>query len=190
MINQLKGEITHKEIGYLILDVSGVGYKVHTGISDVGDVGEEILLWTHLSVREDALDLYGFTDRENLSFFEQLIKVSGIGPKSAMNILAIASLDTLTQAIIEGDASYLTKVSGIGRKTAEKIILELRDKIGPSESSGTLSQESDVIEALVSLGYQRREAQEVLRKLPKESGSAKETSEKIREALKLLGRNG
>ena len=104
-----------------------------------------------------------------------------------MNILAIASLDTLTQAISKGDASYLTKVSGIGRKTAEKIIRELRDKVGPRESSGTLSQESDVIEALVSLGYGRREAQEVLRKLPKESGSAKETSERIREALKLLG---
>ena len=78
MIGQLQGKIAHKEIGYVVLDVGGVGYKVHTGIVDVGTLGEKVLLWTHLAVREDALDLYGFADKENLDFFEQLIKVSGI----------------------------------------------------------------------------------------------------------------
>ncbi|HEY4514607.1 MAG TPA: Holliday junction branch migration protein RuvA, partial [Candidatus Paceibacterota bacterium] len=135
MIAQLKGIIVHKEIGYVILMVVGVGYKVHTGIADVGALGENVQLWTHLSVREDALDLYGFANRETLEFFEQLIKVSGIGPRSAIGILSISSINSLKNAIINNDLAYLTKISGIGRKTAEKIVLELRDKLGsPTES--------------------------------------------------------
>ncbi|MEK7535462.1 MAG: Holliday junction branch migration protein RuvA, partial [Patescibacteria group bacterium] len=94
MISQLEGKIAHKEIGFVILDVSGVGYKVHTGISDVGNEGETVRLWTHLSVREDALDLYGFEERSELEFFEDLIKISGIGPKTALSILSLAPMQS------------------------------------------------------------------------------------------------
>src|SRR3989344_1774104 len=129
MVGSLEGKIIHTEIGFVILGVGGVGYKVHIPINMSAEVEASVRLWTHLAVREDALDLYGFEDRESLNFFEMLIKISGIGPKSALNIISISSLANLKQAVSEGDLPYLTKISGIGRKTAEKIVLELRDKI-------------------------------------------------------------
>lgn len=186
MIGQLRGTIAHKDISGIILDVGGVGYKVHTGLSDIGSEDEEVTLWTYLAVREDALDLYGFETRETLNFFEQLLKVSGIGPKSAMNILSVSSIEALRNAIVGEDIAYLTKISGIGRKTAEKMVIELRDKLGEASESGTLGGESDVLEALVSLGYGRREVQEILRKHPPKSA---DTGERVREVLAIIGKN-
>lgn len=145
------------------------------------------MLWIHSHIREDAFDLYGFLDRQELEFFEMLINVSGIGPKGALVILGVAPIETLKRAIGTGDTSYLTKISGIGRKTAEKIVLELRDKISDKvkniESGTSLQEELDVLEALKSLGYSQNEARGALKKVPQEAN----TNTKIKEALKILG---
>ena len=156
-------------------------------MSKTSKIGDEIFLFIHTHVREDALDLYGFLNLRELEFFEMLINVSGIGPKGALTILGIASIETLERAIGTGDTSYLTKISGIGKKTAEKIVIELRDKISEKikdEKGGASMQgELDVLEALKSLGYSQNEAREALKKCSPDSN----TNTKIREALKILG---
>ena len=129
------------------------------------------------------MDLYGFIERKELEFFEMLINVSGIGPKGALTILGIASIETLQKAISTSDISYLTKISGIGKKTAEKIIIELRDKIGEEENDGSLRNELDALLALQSLGYSQNEARNALKKIPSEM----DINKKIKEALKILG---
>src|SRR5262249_50058094 len=137
MIGSVKGEIILKTEKYLIIEASGVGYKVNVSpetILRAKKAGDRVILWIHASVREDSIELYGFMDRRELEFFELLIGVPGIGPKSALVILGIASTETLQKAISTGDTAYLTKISGIGRKTAEKMIIELRDKLGEEES--------------------------------------------------------
>jgi len=173
---------------FLIIDVSGVGYKIFAGpqtIKKTPKKGESVSLWTHLHVREDALELYGFLEYAELEFFEMLIQISGIGPKSAIGVLSVAPLDTLKKAISGGETSYLTKVSGIGRKTAEKIILELKEKLGElGEAGGTMFKEDqDVLGALESLGYSRQEARETLKQIPE---TIQGTSQRIKEALKIL----
>lgn len=191
MISHIAGKILLKGTRFTILDVSGVGYKVYVSVDTLrrlGDKGEEISLWTHLAVREDALDLYGFAQYAEVELFEMLIGISGVGPKSALGIMGVAPLDTLKTAIASGDTTYLTKVSGIGKKNAEKIILELRDKLGVIEgnnTSGTLKEESDAIDGLQSLGYSMIEAREALKEIPQE---IKGTSDRIKEALKHLGK--
>jgi Holliday junction DNA helicase RuvA len=121
-------------------------------------------------------------NREELGFFEMLINVSGIGPKGALSILGIASIETLRKAISTGDTAYLTKVSGIGRKTAEKIVIELRDKMGEEKTGTSLQGELDALEALKSLGYSQSEAREALKKVLPNT----DINTKIREALKIL----
>ncbi len=184
MIGHLKGKIIHQDLKSITLDVSGVGYKIHTNTAILENTKQaEVEFWTHLAVRENALDLYGFGTREELNFFELLLTVSGIGPKSALGILNIASLQNLRQAIVTGDTAHLTKVSGVGKKNAEKIVVELRDKlehVGSDESS--LSDDIDALEALKSLGFGEREAREALKK----AGNEKSTGEKIKKAMKLL----
>jgi len=187
MIGSLKGTVEFKDLHTIIVSVSGVGYKIYT-TTDVAleaAEGSEIYLWTYLAVRENALDLYGFLDKETLDIFELLIAISGIGPKTALGILNVASPSLLRQAVANEDTSYLTKVSGIGKKNAEKIVLELRDKlVATSEDRQTnLRGESDVLEALLSLGYNERDAREVLKKMPKD---ITDTSARVRHALKLL----
>src|SRR3989344_3145879 len=121
MIGSIKGKIILKTDKFVIVETGGVGYKISVSpeaLSQVKKENEEVLLWTHTHVREDALHLYGFLDRPELEFFEMLISVSGIGPKGAISILGIASIETLKRAIKTGDTSYLTKISGIGRKSA------------------------------------------------------------------------
>ena len=166
---------------------NGLGYKVYALPDTLRKSGDTTSLWTHLRVREDALDLYGFESYPELEFFETLIQISGIGPKSAMGILGIAQLDTVKKAIASGEISYLTKVSGIGKKTAERIIVELRDKMGQlDESSGTMfKDEQDVLEALKSLGYSPVEAREAIKKIP---DAVIGVNARIKEALKMLGK--
>ena len=189
MIGSIRGKILLKTDKFLIVETAGVGYKISVSpdvLSKAGKMGGEISFWIHTHVREDILDLYGFLDRQELEFFEMLIGISGIGPKGALSILGITTLETLRKAISTGDTGYLTKVSGIGRKTAEKIVIELRDKIASnaSEKGGTsLQGELDALEALKSLGYSQNEAREVLKKVSPEAN----TNAKIREALKILG---
>ncbi|MDQ5949224.1 MAG: holliday junction helicase RuvA [Patescibacteria group bacterium] len=185
MIGYLKGIVVHQDIRSVILDVHGVGYKVFTNTTLLdAQTTQPIEFWTYLSVRENALDLYGFQNREELLFFELLISVSGIGPKSALGILSVATLPNLRHAISTGDTSHLTKVSGIGRKNAEKIVLELKDKIGEwtVENSTSASGEIDALEALKSLGYGEREVREALKKV----SDISDTGDKIKAVLKLL----
>ena len=184
MIGHLTGTLLHQDLKFIILDVSGVGYKIHTNMGGLDNKSTETLnFWTYLAVRENSLDLYGFQKKEELDFFELLLTVSGIGPKSAMGILSVATLQNLRNAVISGDTAHLTKVSGVGKKNAEKIVIELKDKLGDvfTEDS-TLSGDMDALEALKSLGYGEREAREALKKIPEE----KNIGEKIKKAMKLL----
>jgi Holliday junction DNA helicase RuvA len=186
MIGSIRGKIILKTDKFLLVETNGVGYKISVSpdvLSKAKKVGDEIFLFIHTHVREDALDLYGFLNQEDLNFFEMLLSVSGIGPRSALAILGIASNQTLRRAIGTGDTSYLTKISGIGRKTAEKIIIELRDKIGEEQGGSSLRDELDALEALKSLGYSQNEAREALKKVSQEMNA----NAKIREALKILG---
>jgi Holliday junction DNA helicase RuvA len=187
MIASLSGTVLHKELNSLVLDVQGVGYKVlvPTDVALEAVPGEKLTLWTHLAVRETSLDLFGFLERETLGIFELLITISGIGPKTALGILNVASPATLRQAVASGDTSYLTRVSGIGKKNAEKIVLELKDKLKVSAEDQSVDgrSEGDALEALLSLGYSERDAREALKKVPKETAGA---SERVKAALKLL----
>jgi Holliday junction DNA helicase RuvA len=188
MISLLRGKILEMTGKYAVLDVNNVGYKIYVTADTLHSlkVGSESTLWTYLAVREDALDLYGFLSKKDKDFFELLITVSSIGPKSALNILSLAAPDTLASAIRTGSTAHLVKVSGIGRKTAEKIVLELKDKLGGIESEDMtpgMSVNADVIEALKALGYDADEAREALKKLdPK----IEETGAKVKAALKML----
>ncbi|MFH1192349.1 MAG: Holliday junction branch migration protein RuvA [bacterium] len=194
MIGSIKGKIILKTEKFLIVETNGVGYKINVSPdvlvklaprlrSGQNETSELVSFWIHTHVREDALDLYGFLDREELEFFEMLLNVSGIGPRSALAILGIASIETLKKAIGTSDTSYLTKISGIGKKTAERIVIELRDKMGADLSGISLQVELDALEALKSLGYSQNEAREALKKVSPDAN----TNTKIREALKILG---
>lgn len=185
MIGYIRGKIIDQDLKSIILDVSGVGYKIFTNTAILEkDLTKDVSFWTYLAVRENALDLYGFQTKEELTFFELLLTVSGIGPKSALGILSVASIENLKHAISTGDTGHLTKVSGIGKKNAEKIVLELKDKAENIEfESSSLSHDMDTIEALKSLGYSEKDSREALKKAVGEN-----TGEKIKSALKILGR--
>jgi Holliday junction DNA helicase RuvA len=186
MIGSIKGKIILKTEKFLIVETGGVGYKISVSadtLSKAKKIDEEVFLFIHTHIREDALDLYGFLDYQELEFFEMLIGVSGIGPKGALAILGIATIETLRRAIGTGDISYLTKISGIGKKTAEKIVIELRDKMGEVEKGSSMQGELDALEALKTLGYSQNEAREALKKVSPDTN----TNTKIREALKILG---
>lgn len=190
MIGSIKGKIALKTEKFLLVETGGVGYKISVSpdtLSRAGKIGDEIYLFIHTHVREESFDLYGFIDYEEQEFFEMLLNVSGIGPKGALAILGIASIDTLKKAISTGDIGYLTKISGIGKKTAEKIVIELRDKLSTKiktdKGEGSLQDELDALEALKSLGYSQNEAREALKKV----GAELNTNAKIKEALKVLG---
>lgn len=189
MIGHIQGTVLAVRENYLIVSAGGVGYKVAALKETVArsTAGQELSFWTYLAVREDALDLYGFRDESELRFFELLLTVSGIGPKSALSILDIASAETLRSAIAAGNAAYLTNVSGIGKKTAEKIVLELKDKVAKSEtdSPGALRGDQEALEAMRALGYSAAEARDALRQVP---NSIESGNERLREALKRLGR--
>lgn len=192
MISFLEGKIEFKAEKFIIINIGGVGYKVFIGRETFNKIPEKssiVKIWTHQYVREDGLELYGFLNFAELELFEVLIGISGIGPKSALGILGVAPVDTLKKAIASGDTSYLTRVSGIGRKTAEKIVLELRDKFAGrgvlSVDATELKEEADALDALVSLGYSQREAREALQLVPKEIVSAEK---RLKEALKKLGK--
>ena len=215
MISRLTGGIAHIDLKYVILDVNGVGYKVYTTsdvLSGLGKIAkgaagataspsEHVTLWTYLAVRDDALDLYGFANGAELSFFEMLISISGIGPKTALGILNIASVEAIDTAIRTGDTTHLVKVSGVSKKMAEKIVLELKDKIGDESLIGQSAEyasavktgmrgDADALEALKALGYNPTEAREALKEVAKNAGKEgkdlKDTGDKVKAALKLL----
>jgi len=192
MISYIEGEVIFRSDNFIIVRCQGVGYKVFV-LPAVADDSGEISLYTHLAVREDALTLFGFRTYEELELFETLISVSGIGPKAGMGILALAEPGTIKLAIAHEDASILTRVSGIGKKTAERVILELKNKFtiadispqGTSPVQQEILDQQDVIGALMGLGYGQNEIRNVLEKIPKE----KSLEEKIKLSLKELGKN-
>ena len=189
MIGHIEGEVRAVRSTFAIIGAGGIGYKVALTKEALAELRPETTasLWTHLAVREDALDLYGFRNEEELRIFELLLTVSGIGPKSAMAVLDVATVETLRSAISQANASYLTEVSGIGKKTAEKIVLELKDKIGASsaESKHALKGDQEAQEAMRSLGYSQNEARETLRKVPH---TIVNSNDRLREALKIVGK--
>ena len=190
MFGYLEGIVRSSTLGGVIIQTAGgVGYKVALTKETVSHFlsGSAVALFTHLAVREDVLDLYGFETEEELRFFELLLTVSGIGPKSALTILDVAAIETLRSAIHGGNAAYLTTIGGIGRKTAEKIVLELRDKVGTgtAQTSAVLKGDADALEAMRALGYNTNEARDALRQVPAEVTSS---MERLREALRILGK--
>lgn len=189
MIAKLTGKIEYLKDNYAVLDVNGVGYKVYLSVYTFGKVSaiKEAELFIHTYVREDTLALYGFLSPEELEMFELLISISGIGPKASMGILSIATPKTIRTAILNEDPSILTKVSGIGKKTAERVILELKNKVADMTTSekDEVVIDSDAIEALVGMGYGVTDARNALKMVPAE---VKDVGQRIREALKNLGR--
>jgi Holliday junction DNA helicase RuvA len=162
---------------------------VHVSEFSFGKIAgeKEVELYTHTYVREDTLDLYGFLALEELEMFELLISISGIGPKAGIGILSIAEPKTIRTAVISGDSSILTRVSGVGKKTAERVILELKNRITelPGEDQGAARADSEAIEALISLGYTISQAREALKSVPE---NIKDVSGRVRMALKNLGK--
>ncbi len=200
MYHYLNGKLVEKTATHLVLEAGGVGYQIHIPVSTYAALpspGHEVRILTHFVVREDAHTLYGFLTEDERHLFRQLISVSGIGPKMAMTALSGISLPELKQAIIEGALPVLTAIAGIGRKTAERIVVELREKLVVEERSkpqpvGVKSQvESSLIEdslrALVELGYRRQNAKDAIQKAIKDSGSQKlAVSDLIRASLKYV----
>ncbi len=189
MIAYIRGKIQHLRENSVVLDVNGVGYEVNVTAKEIGSFagkeGSEVELYTHYYLRETEAELYGFSAYEEKDMFEILVNISGIGPKGALSVLSAASVDILRKGIAEGDTSVLTKVSGIGEKMAEKIIMELKDKVQEEWTLGgeNIREDSDVVEALESLGYSKTQAQRALKELPSELTN---TEDKVKAALKSL----
>jgi holliday junction DNA helicase RuvA len=168
MIAQLQGTVLYVGQHHAVIDVSGVGYKVLASPTTLASLkeGKKAVLLIHTAVREDALDLYGFLHEDERGMFELLLTVSNIGPKSALAILSLADAHTLASAIVKGKASYLTSVSGIGKKTAEKIVMELKDKVSGFGMGGVIEGDESALEALRGMGYSLKEAREALKRVP------------------------
>jgi len=192
MISQITGKVARVSEKSLTIDVNGVGYEIKTSplILEKAKVGSIRTFFTYLYVREDIMELFGFDDERELGFFKKLITVSGVGPKSALTIMSLASVDELQNGIRQGDASLLTKVSGIGKKTAERLIVELKNKIELGDRSDEHASvgvnDGQVIDGLVGLGYTVKEAREAARLVDKDIDNVKD---RIKAALKSMGQN-
>lgn len=196
MFYSLTGKVTVIEESFVVLECSGVAFQCMTTlntITKIGRAGETATLYTHLNVREDALDLFGFYTREELSCFRELISVSGVGPKAALSILSLLSPDKLALCISSGDVKTITKAQGVGPKLAQRVVLELKGKISSQLSSSSAvaadgiaaassGSAAEAIEALVMLGYSRSEAAAGISKLD----SSLPVEELVRLALKSL----
>lgn len=193
MIAHLRGKLIAKHPNQAIVEAAGVGYDVTISVptfSELGGIGSEVALHVHTHVREDAIALFGFVHPEEKQLFEKLLSVSGIGPKLAITILSGMAAAEMVAAIRGNDIAKLTKIPGIGRKTAERMTLELRDKLkdfGMEAASAPVSpMEEDVLSALTNLGYQRPLAEKAVATVTK--GAAKEFDAMFREALALLSK--
>lgn len=189
MLYSVSGKLSLKAENFSVVTAGGLGIKLFTSkqtIKALPPTGAEVIFFTHLYVREDALDLYGFLQAAELTFFEMLISVSGIGPKSALSILDIAPLAELSAAIKEGRPDLLTRASGIGRKTAERVIVELRGRVESVKSGMVVEKmetDADLLEALVNLGYRREEARMALSKVDQK---LRGLEERLKAALAIL----
>lgn len=191
MIAYLRGTVINKLNNYFILELNNLGYAIFASENFLNNVklGSEIEIYTHHHVREEADDLYGFPSLEELELFELLLSVSGVGPKSALGVLAMATASDIKEAIIRGDAHLLTKVAGIGQKTAERVVLELKTKVlrvngGVAALNNVNSGvTSDEIDALMSLGYSLSEARSALNMV---DSSISDSGLRVKEALKKM----
>jgi len=189
MIHSLKGTLLEKKENFFVIGIGGIAFQVKSSfnvLKSLPQIGQIVNVFTYLHVREDALELYGFLDEKELSFFELLIGISGIGPKSALGVLGVERVEKLKAAISEGRAELLTKASGVGKKTADRIILELRNKLsqeGSGEIVGIMQSDHDIIEALSNLGYTKSQAKEALSKV---DSKINKMENRIKEALKIL----
>lgn len=191
MIGRITGTLAEKSPPQILVDVGGVGYEVDVPMStfyNLPGLGERVTLLTHFVVREDAQLLYGFLTQEERATFRELVKISGVGPRTALSILSGLSVADLSQAVSRQEAGRLVKVPGIGKKTAERLLLELKGKLGPDlalpAAAATSDAQADIAQALVALGYNERDANAALKALP--PGVA--VSEGIKLALKALSR--
>lgn len=191
MIGRLSGLLAQKSPPLVLVDVHGVGYEVDVPMStfyNLPALGEKVVLLTHFVVREDAQVLFGFLTEPERATFRQLVKISGVGPRTALSILSGLSVDELAQAVTRQDGARLVKVPGIGKKTAERLLLELKGKLGPDlalpATTPVSDNQTDITQALQALGYSEREAAAALKALPGEVG----VSEGIKLALKALNR--
>ena len=193
MIYNLKGRLTVCDANFIVVECGGIGFKCFTSLNtakQLAEIGKEVNVYTHLAVREDAMDLYAFATVAELDAFKLLITVSGIGPKAGISILSELTPDRLALCIASGDAKSITKAQGIGKKTAERVVLELKDKIGSVATDANVqnidkSSAGEAIEALVSLGYSQSDATVVVSSLDKSMS----VDEMIRYGLKELAKN-
>ena len=200
MIGRISGKLVSKQPPFLLIDVNGVGYELEASMNTfykLPELGEQIILSTHLIVREDAHLLYGFCDEQERKLFRTLIKVNGIGPKLAMTVLSSMEPDGFVQAVHAQDVSSLTRIPGVGKKTAERIVIEMRDRlkdwgsdiavlpISTIISDMPVSATQDAISALVALGYKPQDATQVIRKIAKPDMSSEVL---IRQALQQMMR--
>ncbi len=184
MIARLEGQVITIEDDVLILDISGVGFAVHVPENLAAHAGKRITLYTHLHVRENELALYGFTETEQKTLFELLLGVSGVGPKAALSLISTLSVDELRQAVVERQYTVLARAPGVGRKTAERIVLHLKDKVKQTfkvPETTLTDDDTDVIAALTALGFSIVEAQRAIQELPQDAALSIE--DKIRQAL-------
>lgn len=192
MIGRLSGLLLEKSPPAVLLDVNGVGYEVDVPMSsfyELPEVGARVVLLTEFIVREDAQLLYGFLTSAERDTFRQLIRISGVGPRTALAVLSGMSVADLTQAVALQESARLIKVPGIGKKTAERLLLELKGKLAPvlpsaAGSATTIDSGADIVRALLALGYSDREAAAAIRALPADVS----VSEGIRQALRQLGK--
>jgi holliday junction DNA helicase RuvA len=192
MIGRIKGKLLDKSPPIILVDCQGVGYELEvpmTTFYELPEIGNDVTLLTHFIVREDAQLLFGFGSEQERKIFKQLIKVNGIGPKVALSILSGISLNELMKAINHSESDLLVKIPGIGKKTADRLVLELKDKFKdiPSSSSTSKmpSQLDDIQNALIGLGYSQKDATTIVRELPDEIS----VNDGIRQALKMLSKN-
>lgn len=191
MIHGVSGTLVWKSGRYVAVEAGGLAFKIATNertLKELGALGSQAKLFTHLHVREDGMDLYGFASDKDLAFFEMLISVSGVGPKSALSVLDVAPLEELAAAIKEGRPDLLTRASGIGTKTAERIIVELKTKVQSAKSGLTVERmegDADIVEALTNLGYRREEARAAVRKV---NAAIRGTEERVKAALAILSK--
>ncbi len=200
MISYIKGKLTEVEDGIIVVENNGIGFNIHvpaTVISSFSSIGDEVKVYTYLQIREDAHSLFGFLSRDDLNIFKMLINVNGIGPKGALAILSTISPDDLRFAILSDDANLISTAPGIGSKTAQKLILELKDKIKLEETFESYSKsvntvktddvliaKNEAVEALVSLGYGSAEAMRAVRDV--ENADELDSEEILKRALKKL----
>lgn len=192
MIASLNGTVIQRETGSLVVEIGGVGLQVHVpaSLAERVHLGERLFLYTYLVVRQDALTLYGFESLDGREIFTQLLTVNGVGPRVAMSILAALDPDTIRRAVFHEQTDLLSRVPGVGKKTAQKIMLQLHDRIKAIEGLGPISAisetDTEVLDALTSLGYSVVEAQAAIQHIP--PGTSEDVEERLRLALSYFAR--